>query len=242
MLRITIPWTWTLASQLHLYWSEEQINRAFSWNEWVEKRKGTTHFRLISRSKDGSITRETTRLEWAGLCHSIRTLQIILNIMYTVHNYTLNPIFRHTSYPDFPKYILDAIAPSRLPRPPMFSVGQLRTDGLYQSILASWQRSSRAWFYVPLGICCILLACWGLDRLIRLTSVSFPASVALLVILFFGLIACQAVLGDRQTKAIIRIVDIPVSNVCFSSCPWLSKLPGRLCSTIHQCILHASIW
>ena len=41
-------------------------------------------------------------------------------------------------------------------------------------------------------------------RPIRLTSVSFLASIALLVILFFGLLVRQVVLEDRQTRAIIR--------------------------------------
>lgn len=67
------------------------------------------------------------------------------------------------------------------------------------------------WVYVPIGVLCILLTCWGVDRLIGLSSVSFPASVALLVMLFFGLILGQITLGDRRTKGIIQVIEIPVS-------------------------------
>lgn len=75
-----------------------------------------------------------------------------------------------------------------------------------------WRRTLVAWIYAPIGVFCVLLACWGVDRLIRLSSVSFPASVALLVVLFLCLVLSQATLGDRRTKHILRVVDIPVSR------------------------------
>lgn len=43
-----------------------------------------------------------------------------------------------------------------------------------------------------------------------MSSVSFPASVACLILLFFGLIICDLVLGDRKTKAVVKVIDIPV--------------------------------
>ncbi len=68
-----------------------------------------------------------------------------------------------------------------------------------------------AWFYVPLGIVMILLACFGVNSLIRLSRVSFPASVACMILLFFVLIISEAVFGDRKTRGIVNVVDIPVS-------------------------------
>jgi len=68
-----------------------------------------------------------------------------------------------------------------------------------------------AWIYVPIGVLCILLACWAVDSLIRLSYVSFPASVALLILLFFGLILGETTLGDKRTKRIVQIIDVPVS-------------------------------
>ena len=59
----------------------------------------------------------------------------------------------------------------------------------------------------------MLLACWGVDSLIGLSSVSFPASVALLIVLFFALILCETTLGNQKTKKIIQIIDIPVSHL-----------------------------
>ncbi|RDL38166.1 uncharacterized protein BP5553_05599 [Venustampulla echinocandica] len=73
----------------------------------------------------------------------------------------------------------------------------------------SWRRNLTSWLYLPLGILIILLACFGVDSLIHLSSVSFPASVALLIILFFGLMICDTVLGDRKTRALVNVIDIP---------------------------------
>lgn len=70
-----------------------------------------------------------------------------------------------------------------------------------------------AWLFVPLGIMLILLACFGVNCLIGLSNVSFPASVACMILLFFGLIGCEILVGDRRTRAVVQIVDIPVSKV-----------------------------
>ncbi len=74
----------------------------------------------------------------------------------------------------------------------------------------AWRRTTMAWFYVPVGLLCVLLACWGVDSLIGLSSVSFPASVALLIVLFFALTLCETALGDKRTRKIVQIIDIPV--------------------------------
>ncbi|KAL9101038.1 MAG: hypothetical protein Q9163_003653 [Psora crenata] len=66
-----------------------------------------------------------------------------------------------------------------------------------------------AWIYVPIGCLCILMCCWGVDNLIGLSSVSFPASVALLIILFPVLVLSQNVIGEAKTKTIIKIINIP---------------------------------
>lgn len=63
---------------------------------------------------------------------------------------------------------------------------------------------------MPVGVLIILLVCYGVNSLIRLSSVSFPASVALLVTLFFALILCNLIIGDRRTRTLINIIDIPV--------------------------------
>ena len=63
---------------------------------------------------------------------------------------------------------------------------------------------------MPTGVLIILLACFGVSSLIGLSSVSFPASVALLIVLFFGLLVCDVVLGERRTRAVVNIIDIPV--------------------------------
>ena len=61
----------------------------------------------------------------------------------------------------------------------------------------------------------ILLACFGIDSLIALSSVTFPASVALLIALFFALILLDFLIGDRKTRAIVSIIDVPVCPFYF---------------------------
>lgn len=63
-----------------------------------------------------------------------------------------------------------------------------------------------------MGVLIILLACFGVNSLIGLSSVSFPASVALLVGLFFALIICDLVIGNRRTAAIVKLIDVPVCS------------------------------
>ncbi|KAH8805602.1 LrgB-like family-domain-containing protein [Xylogone sp. PMI_703] len=73
----------------------------------------------------------------------------------------------------------------------------------------SWHRILTQWLVVPAGVICILLVCFGVDSLISLSSVTFPASVACLVVLFLALIACDMVIGDRKTRALANVIDVP---------------------------------
>ena len=71
---------------------------------------------------------------------------------------------------------------------------------------------------MPLGVFGVLFACWGVNSLIGLSSVSFPASVALLLILFLLLILSERFLGNKRTSSIVRIVEIPVSSILICLC------------------------
>ncbi|KAH0608399.1 uncharacterized protein H6S33_001533 [Morchella sextelata] len=77
------------------------------------------------------------------------------------------------------------------------------------TVRSSWRRLLVSWVYTPAGIFLILLACWGVDSAIRLTGVSFPASVACMILLFAGLVGCEVVLGERRTRGVVRVVDVP---------------------------------
>jgi hypothetical protein len=83
-----------------------------------------------------------------------------------------------------------------------------------QTLKKSWPRLLRVWIYVPLGTVLIMLLLWGIDSIIRLTGVSFPASVAAMLLLFLGLIALEAALGERKAKGVVKVVEVPV---CYSS-------------------------
>ncbi|CAK7213469.1 hypothetical protein SCUCBS95973_001803 [Sporothrix curviconia] len=76
-------------------------------------------------------------------------------------------------------------------------------------IVSDWRRIVRCFVYLPIGIFAILAACYGVSCLLLLGDVAFPASVACLVLLFLGLLLCEAVIGNRKTKALVRIINVP---------------------------------
>ncbi len=103
----------------------------------------------------------------------------------------------------------------------------------------AWRRTLIAWIYVPIGVLCVLLACWGVDSLIGLSSVSFPASVALLIVLFFALIFCESVFGNQRTKKIVQVIDIPVSCQCAANLGWQTHVARLgLLFAISMCFSH----
>ncbi|KAF8251382.1 hypothetical protein K440DRAFT_647682 [Wilcoxina mikolae CBS 423.85] len=75
----------------------------------------------------------------------------------------------------------------------------------------SWPRLIRSWIHVPIGTVLAMLALWGIDSVIRLTGISFPASVAGMLLLFAGLLGLEAVLGERRVKGLVRVIDVPAS-------------------------------
>ncbi|KAI0129089.1 LrgB-like family-domain-containing protein [Xylariales sp. AK1849] len=74
---------------------------------------------------------------------------------------------------------------------------------------SSWQQSIQSWLIVSTGILVILAACFGVDKLLELGSVSFPSSVACLVILFLALLLSELVLGEHRTRRLVAYIDIP---------------------------------
>lgn len=75
---------------------------------------------------------------------------------------------------------------------------------------ANVDRNIRSWLLIPVGIIVILLVCFAVDSLIGLSSVSFPASVAVMILLFAGLILLELVAGERRTRKVVAIIDVPV--------------------------------
>lgn len=82
---------------------------------------------------------------------------------------------------------------------------------VFQSARSSWKRTVTAWVYVPIGLVAVMAICFGVHSLISISSVSFPASVACMIGLFFLLILSQSVLGDKKTKRLVALIEIPVS-------------------------------
>ncbi|KAI0536217.1 LrgB-like family-domain-containing protein [Xylaria digitata] len=65
----------------------------------------------------------------------------------------------------------------------------------------------KAWFYVPIGIVAILATAFGVNKLLRLGAVSFPASVACLVTLFLGLLLLEQAIGENRTRRVVAIFE-----------------------------------
>ncbi|KAJ9238070.1 LrgB-like family-domain-containing protein [Paecilomyces variotii] len=89
-------------------------------------------------------------------------------------------------------------------------------SGLYDAVSAitlvvrlSWRRLLRSWIQVPVGLLLALLTCFGVDSLLGLSGVPFPASVACMIVLFLALLLSQWLLGDKWTRTIVRYIDIP---------------------------------
>jgi hypothetical protein len=65
-----------------------------------------------------------------------------------------------------------------------------------------------------------------------------------MILLFFGLIICDMIIGDRTTKKIVAIIDIPVGHESLILLFLEEEYPadllrGGLRSSIHQHIFHA---
>ncbi|KAF6828690.1 hypothetical protein CPLU01_08352 [Colletotrichum plurivorum] len=85
-------------------------------------------------------------------------------------------------------------------------------DALQAIKLAAIQSAPKlltSWLYVPIGIFTMLAVCFGVSVAFRAAGVSFPASVACLILLFFALLLSEAVLGGHKTKAIVAVIDVP---------------------------------
>ncbi|KAG9251153.1 LrgB-like family-domain-containing protein [Emericellopsis atlantica] len=82
-----------------------------------------------------------------------------------------------------------------------------------KTLRLSAQSSARhvvhSWIYVPVGLALMLLTCFGVDSFLRHVNVTFPASVACLVLLFVALLICEAVLGSHRTRKLVALLDVP---------------------------------
>ncbi|KAJ4421913.1 hypothetical protein N0V82_003410 [Gnomoniopsis sp. IMI 355080] len=86
------------------------------------------------------------------------------------------------------------------------------SDALVASRLALWNSRDkllRSWILVPSGILVILVACFGVDTFFKHFGVSFPASVACMLLLFAGLWICELVAGSHRTRQIVAAIDVP---------------------------------
>ncbi|XDG05246.1 hypothetical protein ABKA04_004861 [Annulohypoxylon sp. FPYF3050] len=95
----------------------------------------------------------------------------------------------------------------------MATVRKSALDDLLSAVQISFRHSKhniiQAWLYVPFGVILMLLACFGVKKLFGLGSVTFPSSVACLIILFLALLLSEQVLGEHRTKRIVSVIEIP---------------------------------
>lgn len=73
--------------------------------------------------------------------------------------------------------------------------------------IATWKEDIlRTWVLVPLSIATILYFVVGVDSLIGLGTVAFPASVACLLFVFFALLAGDTTLPEKHMSLVLRIM------------------------------------
>lgn len=79
------------------------------------------------------------------------------------------------------------------------------------NIIASplWDTLIRPWILVPISIVFMLYCIVGMDSLIGLGTVDFPASVACLLILFFLLVVCDWLLPPTRMGTLLSVLKIP---------------------------------
>ena len=65
-------------------------------------------------------------------------------------------------------------------------------------------------------MCVTLLACFGVDVLLKLGGVVFPASVACLVILFLALLLADRLFGEHRLRRVVAVLEVPVSTTDMS--------------------------
>ncbi|KAF7536020.1 hypothetical protein G7054_g4888 [Neopestalotiopsis clavispora] len=107
---------------------------------------------------------------------------------------------------------------------------------------SSWRSSAQSWLAVPAGIIAILAACFGVDKLLGIGKISFPASVACLIVLFLALLLSELVLGEHRTRRFVGCVDIPVESSSFDHlCPPTHPTIGKLVFAMDQHHIHALI-
>ncbi|KAK3939223.1 LrgB-like family-domain-containing protein [Diplogelasinospora grovesii] len=103
-----------------------------------------------------------------------------------------------------------------------------------QTFQTSGHSLLRSWLYAPFGIVVMLLACFGVDVLFKTVKISFPPSVACLILLFLGLLLCEALLGSNKTRRIVTVIDVPAGwslrwiNVFFTPTFVLLPLSPRI--------------
>lgn len=72
-----------------------------------------------------------------------------------------------------------------------------------------WDALLRPWILVPISIVFMLYCIVGMDSVIRLGTVDFPASVACLLILFFLLLVCDWLLSPKHMGDLLSVLKIP---------------------------------
>ncbi|KAL5627818.1 hypothetical protein BROUX41_002566 [Berkeleyomyces rouxiae] len=77
-------------------------------------------------------------------------------------------------------------------------------------VYAAYKRKLVTYFVlIPTGIFAILAACFGVDVFFNHVHVSFPASVACLLLLFAALVGTEQVLGAHRMRKLVGWIDVP---------------------------------
>ncbi|RSL93462.1 hypothetical protein CEP52_013216 [Fusarium oligoseptatum] len=78
------------------------------------------------------------------------------------------------------------------------------------ALLSSRTKLLNSLILIPLGIVLILAFCSGINILLQKIGLSFPASVAGLILTLVTLLLLEVVIGSARTRKVVNVLDVPM--------------------------------
>lgn len=96
-----------------------------------------------------------------------------------------------------------------LPSPPNSLRENSKISTQNFTVFPWWDTFIRSWVFVPVGIILMHYCVVGMDSLIGLGTIDFPASVACLLILFVFLLVCDWTLPPKHMGNLLSLLKVP---------------------------------
>lgn len=103
-----------------------------------------------------------------------------------------------------------------------------------------------SYIYTPIGCILVLMILYGINKIIEVIGIQFPASVCLMLINFGFLLCCSQILGKKKTSSIVKIIEFPAGfalkwiNIFFT--PSFVTLPLSDPITVKEAFIIAAVF